>query len=164
MPELYFLLSLATLIIIYRWVMKKGPFRLVFAATAALILSGHLMNLVVIRANDGQMPVILKGIDWDDAPNIPLPGIIADLFLDTLDSAQKRISGKDKVHHLVPDNEVGRVRLAFLADKYPLVIAGKRTFVYSLGDVFITIGVIFFVFGSFAVWLFTRKRKKTETQ
>lgn len=91
-----------------------------------IALLGAALNFLVVVANGGFMPTSV------DAVRIIGRGRLAD----RLESARY---GKNAV--LTP-----RTHLAFLADVHPLPWPYPRPCVYSIGDVFITLGMSLFVF------------------
>lgn len=162
MLELIFVVGLAICIFLIRKLGAKLA-KVWFSGIIGLVFGGHLMNIVVIRANGGQMPVISDGIDWDDTPSIPVPPSIAKMFGKTLNRVQKTVMGREDVHRNYSGDEVDSVHLKFLADRFPIRIGAEHLGIYSVGDVLIFLGTVLTLFGSLPVWLICR-RKKRKTQ
>lgn len=156
LPEVLIILGLVASYFIMKWFDAK-PAKIWFASFVWLFFIGHVMNLVAIRANDHRMPVISEGIDWDNAPNLHLPAIVTESFTKSLGKAQKFVTRKEKIHETLLEENV---RLAIFADRYPLKYNDHSRAVYSLGDIFIVLGLSVLLFGAIPIWLIARKRKK----
>lgn len=130
---------------------------------ATIFATGHGMNILVIRANGGKMPVLEGERNWENAPSINLPdaidGPVFDSYLPTM---QKMVLLTDEPHRIIPEDDVDEVHLKFLADQYPIKITGRHS-LYSLGDVFIALGLIILLVGIIPVWLIARRSQRAQT-
>lgn len=89
------------------------------------VLAGTLMNFAVVTANGGYMPVSRSGLFAGDFSDVPLPGEMLDMN-----------------HIVAPAN----VRLAFLGDIFLVPPPYPFPQLFSIGDIFICIGVFLLVF------------------
>lgn len=156
LPELLLIAGLVASYFIVRWLDAK-PAKIWFACFVGLFIVGHAMNLAAIRANGHRMPVVTEHINWDDAPNLHLPVIVTEAFVHSLKKAQKAVTQVDEIHENLTES---KVRLMFFADRYPLKYNDEARAVYSVGDVFIALGISILLFGAIPIWIAARRRKK----
>lgn len=162
MPELILGLGLLLTVLLYRRL--KTPIGKAFCIILTLLFTtGHVMNILAVRLNGNQMPVIEDGLDWDGAPSIPVPDAVNEVVFEKyLPTAQKTMLLTEKVHRFVKPHEIDDVRLKFLVDRFPVKIGGNRS-IYSIGDVFIAFGMALFFVGILPIWLIARSQAKRLT-
>lgn len=120
------------------WLNRRSPALLLMGA-------GILLNLLVIAANDGKMPVSADGL------------IRAGLehYIEPLEA------GSVITHQLLHDE----TRLSFLADIFVLAKPYPRPKVFSLGDVVLAAGALWFIVGGMLAHpSVTGKRKAMEVR
>lgn len=152
---LYWILTASVLgigIFALRTKRARWPFRLFFGTGALALAIGCLCNTAVITANGGQMPVE-TGIDWSHAPKFLADAapdsLLRRLFEGALNSESKlQPSGIHAEVDSAPE-AVAKVRLAWLDDRYPLIV-GDSHIIYSPGDVAIAIGTGILLVGASA--------------
>lgn len=88
------------------------------------IFTGTLMNTIVIAANDGLMPVSIKGLAW---AGYDISTIVNNRF--------------DAFHSIITD----ATHLSFLADIIPIPEPYPFPQMLSIGDLFIMVGVFMFI-------------------
>lgn len=124
---------------------------------------GHSMNILVIRTNGGKMPVLEGEHDWENAPSLNLPDSLDSAIFDTyLPAVQKVVLLTDEPHRMIPEEKISEVHFKALADKYPIRIGGRHS-LYSLGDIFIALGICMFLLGIIPILILARNSMKYKT-
>jgi len=162
LPEIFFVLGLLVCVLTLRK-FKRTFIKVWFVSFICLFFGGHLMNIVAIRANGGQMPVLNSTeINWDDVTEVPVPSFLAEYFGAVLATTQTTFIGRTDVHLYYSGDEASGIRLGFLADRFPIKFGSEHRIIYSIGDVLIFFGTVLLLFGALPVWLTARRRKKKQ--